>query len=180
MRGTPRVVRITLQAFQNILLSAIEVFKKECLGYLVGYRGEEWIVWNAAPYQTAERSFVTTEVQLQKVECVARFAELFLPGLEVIGDYHSHAQWGTRLRRPLPSEMDRVDARPNMLSLIVAVNELPERAEEARWRVERAHRVLRGELGKYHFELAGYYSPNYGVMCKVPLTLEPENLVELA
>jgi len=49
-------VYLSENAFVDLLLSSAEVYKKECLGFLLGYRLEDrFIVEHAFSFQTADR-----------------------------------------------------------------------------------------------------------------------------
>ena len=56
-------VYISSNAFWALLISAIEVYKKECFGLLLGYRdsGNIYIVEHAISYQTANRRHTSVE-----------------------------------------------------------------------------------------------------------------------
>src|SRR5437867_9295537 len=54
------ITYISQNAFWGLLISAVEVYKRECFGLLIGYRDrkgpqEMYIVEHALPYQTARR-----------------------------------------------------------------------------------------------------------------------------
>lgn len=53
-----RAVYISTDAFWSLSLAAVEVFKKECFGFLVGFQGpDRWVVQRAVAHQTATRSY---------------------------------------------------------------------------------------------------------------------------
>ena len=56
-------VYISTNAFWALLVSAIEVYKKECFGILLGYRDSSdiYIVEHAISYQTAHRRHTSVE-----------------------------------------------------------------------------------------------------------------------
>ncbi|PYS02734.1 MAG: hypothetical protein DMG12_13435 [Acidobacteria bacterium] len=56
-------VYISANAFWALLISAIEVYKRECFGLLLGYRDSNniYIVEHAISYQTANRSHTSVE-----------------------------------------------------------------------------------------------------------------------
>lgn len=168
----PSRVFITTDALRDIILAATEVYKKETLGYLIGIKGEDsWTILDAAPYQTAEKTFTGTGVRQQKIDLIAKLAVQFNSNFVLLGDFHSHTQWGDRLRRAMPSEEDLADAQPSDLYVIIAVNELPKKMRQRQWRVLRRSFVLTGALDKFHFDIAAYYCPQFGKLIKVPLKL---------
>jgi hypothetical protein len=156
-----------------MILAATEVYKKETLGYLIGLKGEaEWAILNAAPYQTAEKSFTGSAVRQEKTELVHRLAEQFSADFCLLGDFHSHAQWGDLLRRAMPSDEDIADGQPGFLYVIIAINDLPKEMRRKQWRISRRSLVLSGTVSKYHIEVAAFYCPRLGRLVKVPMALQ--------
>ncbi|MFN3481249.1 MAG: hypothetical protein ACK415_12810, partial [Thermodesulfovibrionales bacterium] len=87
-------VYLSENAFMDILLSSAEVYKRECLGYLLGYRLEDrFIIEHAFSFQTANRrhkGVVFHDKNHKKIEpIIERFEKL-----QIIGDFHSHTQFG--------------------------------------------------------------------------------------
>jgi len=169
----PRRVIISVSALRDIILAATEVYKKETLGYLVGIKGKEaWTILNAAPYQTAEKTFTGSAVKQDKIDLMKALAKQFHEDFCLCGDFHSHAQWGDQLRRAMPSDEDVADAEPGYLYIIIAVNDLPKEMRQKQWRISRRRMILSGTIGKYHIEVAAFYCPEFGRLVKVPLTLQ--------
>ena len=78
----------------SLLISSAEVFKKESLGYLLGYRLEDrFIIERAFSLQTARRkrrAVVLSHKDQKKIAPIlARFEKL-----QIIGDFHSHTSYG--------------------------------------------------------------------------------------
>src|SRR5438876_10862881 len=86
--GSLMEVYISSNAFWALLISAIQVYKKECFGLLLGYRDDNtYIVEHAISYQTANRRHTSVE----KNGRASRRMENFLanlPHLSLIGDFH--------------------------------------------------------------------------------------------
>ncbi|MHA2620141.1 MAG: Mov34/MPN/PAD-1 family protein [bacterium JZ-2024 1] len=159
---------------RDIILAATEVYKRETLGYLLGVIGEDgvWTILNAAPYQTAEKTFTGTAVRQQKIDLIAKLTEYFGTNFRLLGDFHSHAQWGDRLRRAMPSDEDVADAQPGFLYVIIALNDLPKEQRKSQWRISRNRMILSGSVGKFHFEISAYFCLRLRKLVKVPLTLQ--------
>src|SRR5512145_1430465 len=96
-------VYLSENAFIDLLLSSAEVYKKECLGFLLGYKLEDrFIIEHAFSFQTASRKpkgVVSHDRSHKKIEPIlSRFDRL-----QLIGDFHSHTQFGMHRGLPCPS-----------------------------------------------------------------------------
>jgi proteasome lid subunit RPN8/RPN11 len=85
-----------------MIWSALEVFKKECMGFILGFKpnknNKNYFVTEACPYQSLRRR-KNTEVELSQ-RTWERFDRLFFQKLveifpKCLGDFHSHPEWGT-------------------------------------------------------------------------------------
>src|SRR4051812_25295154 len=94
----PMTAYISQNAFWGLLISAAEVYKRECFGLLIGYRDRReerdmYIVEHALPYQTATRRHKGVASNPRAHRRIERFLRN-IPQLSVIGDFHSHTMWG--------------------------------------------------------------------------------------
>ena len=145
---------INLPAFLTIVTSAVEVFKKETIGYLIGIKGEnKFVVEYAIPYQTAESGFAHATVDLKKAGKVNAILRKVSEGLEYIGDFHSHTVFGESAARVVPSRDDLVTSVIGELNIIVAVNA---NKRSVKWR-ESDRGILVGTVGDYRIEIGGFY-----------------------
>jgi proteasome lid subunit RPN8/RPN11 len=118
---------ISQNAFWGLLISAVEVYKRECFGLLIGYRDRRgpdgmYIVEHAVPYQTAGRKHkgvVSNPRAHKRIEGFLRS----IPQLSVIGDFHSHTMWGYSRAASHPSETDLEGMEPENTYVIVSVND---------------------------------------------------------
>jgi proteasome lid subunit RPN8/RPN11 len=115
-------VYLSENAFLDLLLSSAEVYKRECLGFLLGYKLEDrFIIEHAFSVQTANRKHkgvVFNKKNHKKIEPIlARFNKL-----QKIGDFHSHTQFGPTKGLPIPSPEDIKEMVPGRIYLIVAIN----------------------------------------------------------
>src|SRR3989337_176449 len=99
-------VYLSENAFIDLLLSSAEVYKKECLGFLLGYKLEDrFIIEHAFSLQTASRKLKgvsSLDRSHKRIEPIlARFDRL-----QIIGDFHSHTQFGVNKGLPTPSRED--------------------------------------------------------------------------
>ena len=82
-------VYISSNAFWALLISAIEVYKRECFGLLLGYRDtNNYIVEHAISYQTANRRHTSVERGSHPLPAAQRHH----PGLRSIGDRNMAAE----------------------------------------------------------------------------------------
>jgi proteasome lid subunit RPN8/RPN11 len=150
-------VYISANAFWALLISAIEVYKKECFGILLGYRdGNVYIVEHAVSYQTANRRHTSVEKNKRASQRMDKFLRN-LPHLSFVGDYHSHTGWGDLKGVGNPSTQDIVDMSPNNLYLIIVAND---KRRNTAWQYN-GDGTLSGTVDDYHFRIGGYYLDDY-------------------
>ncbi len=152
----PLKAYLSENAFMELLLSSAEVFKKECLGYLLGYRLEDrFIIEHAFPLQSAKRrprGVMFHHRNHKKIEpLLSKFEKL-----QIIGDFHSHTQFGELKGIPIPSPEDIRGMEAEELYIIVAINNL----EQSRpWRENRDGNIS-GSLGDFFFKISAYFYPH--------------------
>jgi proteasome lid subunit RPN8/RPN11 len=115
-------VYLSENAFIDLLLSSAEVYKKECLGFLLGYKLEDrFIIEHAFSFQTASRKpkgVASLDGSHKKIEPIlARLGRL-----QIIGDFHSHTQFGVNKGLPNPSQEDIDGMTTGDIYVIVAIN----------------------------------------------------------
>jgi hypothetical protein len=145
---------LQLPAFMAIVSSAVESFRKETIGYLIGLKSDhKFRVEYAIPYLTAESGFAHATLDLKRTQRINDILKKFSEGLEYIGDYHSHTLFGDNTATVKPSSSDLGTTSAGELNLICAIN-LKQRS--VAWR-ENRHGSLVGSVGEYHIEIGGYY-----------------------
>ncbi len=150
---------LELPAFLAIASSSVEVFAKETMGYLLGIKGEKkFLVRYAIPFQTGERGFAHATIELDRVARINEILKELSEGLELIGDFHSHTQFGNSLAAVTPSDADLMSSLPGKLNMICAVNQ---KKRKTMWR-ENFRRNLVGTVGAYHITISGYYVAEAG------------------
>src|SRR5207245_6493315 len=109
-----------------LLISTVEVYKRECFGLLLGYRdtgnvtGNIYIVEHAISYQTANRRHTSVEKNGRASRRMEKFLAN-LPHLSLIGDFHSHTGWGDLKGVGNLSSQDVIDMiHGNVYVIIVA------------------------------------------------------------
>jgi len=115
-------VHLSEMAFTGMVLAALEAFRKESYGLLLGQTTTRGVVVQyAVPYQTARRH--TSWVQ--RNEPAHRRMEVFLKNLHhlnLIGDFHSHTVRGEHKALCRLSAVDKEGLRRNDVCLVVALN----------------------------------------------------------
>lgn len=151
-------VYISSNAFWALLISAIEVYKRECFGLLLGYRDHPnlYILDHAISYQTANRRHTSVEKNGRASRRMEKFLAN-LPHLSVIGDFHSHTGWGDLKGVGNLSTQDLVDMIPGNLYLIIVAND---KRRHASWQYN-GDGTLSGTVDEYHFRIGGYYLDDY-------------------
>lgn len=144
-----KVAYIKERAFLAMVLSSIEVYKHETLGLLLGYKGgNEFIVEYAIPFQTSIKGYSWVS---PKPTISERIKELVknLP-VQVIGDFHSHTEFGEHKAVPIPSGDDIADMEKGNIYIIVAVND---KEKDEKWGYGKNGEIS-GTLGDYHLSIA--------------------------
>jgi proteasome lid subunit RPN8/RPN11 len=137
-----------------MVVSSVEVYPKECLGVLLGYRAwhsldktRRAIIEHAISYQTAERTRNTVEVK-EKHELRCKDMLYRLCSLESIGDFHSHPDTTTSL-----TPADKKSMEAGNVEIVVATSE---KKRTTPWRYNLSKKELSGVFGNYRFDVAAY------------------------
>ena len=152
-------VYISANAFWALLISAIEVYKRECFGLLLGYRDSSniYIIEHAISYQTAQRTHSSVEKNRRASKRITKFLAN-MPQLSTIGDFHSHTAWGDLKSVGTPSTQDVIDMTPDNLSLIIVAND---KRRSTGWQYN-SNGALSGTVDDYHFSIGAYYLDDSG------------------
>lgn len=140
-------------AFIDLLLSSAEVYKSECLGFLLGYKLEDrFIVEHAFSFQTASRKLkgvISHDRRHKQIEPIlARFDRL-----QIIGDFHSHTQFGMHKGLPNPSQEDIDGMKAHHIYLIVAINN---NRKTMSW-AENRDSTISGSVDNFFFKISAYF-----------------------
>ena len=150
-------VFLSEDAFMDLLLSSAEVYKKECLGYMLGYRLEDrFIIEHAFSLQTARRKLrgvVFHHKDHKKIQAIlSKFEKL-----QIVGDFHSHTPYGEEKGVPIPSPEDIEGMEPDNLYIIVAINDL---LHSRPWKENRDGNIS-GSMGDFFFKISAYFYPDF-------------------
>jgi proteasome lid subunit RPN8/RPN11 len=152
-------IYLSENAFVGLLVSTIEVYRKECFGVLLGQSTADRVhVDFVVPYQTANRKFGEVHVDLmrsQRVEQAVRTTSRW----ECMGDYHSHPMYGTVRATTTLSKVDRKFFKDGNVAIVVAINDT---ARQRRWNYVQGGGVS-GSINGYNIRIAGYNKVNGGI-----------------
>jgi proteasome lid subunit RPN8/RPN11 len=146
-------VYLSENAFIDLLLSSAEVYKSECLGFLLGYKLEDrFIVEHAFSLQTASRKpkgVKSPDRSHKQIEPIlARLGRL-----QIIGDFHSHTQFGVNKGLPNPSQEDIDGMTTGDVYVIVAINN----NRKTRSWGENRDSTISGSVDNFFFKISAYF-----------------------
>ena len=155
------IVYIEKEPFLGMLLGAIDPFKRECLGYIFGKkpsRGDNsYIVESAVLVQSAQMrknsEIEQSQLSLRRMNAIFRDYKSLYP---LIGDFHSHPEWGKHDGSPELTNKDIADmkeAEPGYLGIVIGVS-TRERQPLLSWQTVGGY--VKGSLSKYIFEVSVY------------------------
>lgn len=163
------IAYISQNAFWGLLLSAVEVYKRECFGLLIGYRDQQagkdmFIVEHAIPFQSAGRKHKGVVANPRAHRRIERFLAR-IPQMSVIGDFHSHTMWGYTRAASHPSDTDREGMEAGSVYIILSVND---RLREVPWNYNDDG-SLSGTTDDHYFRLTAYTVTDGGETRRSPI-----------
>lgn len=148
-------VYLSENVFLGLILSAIEVYKSECYGLLLGLRtNDKFIIEFAIPYQSAKRGRTWAELRDDKWRIISKIVKNF-PKLDVIGDFHSHTMFGESRADVSLGKEDIEYMSESELQMVVAIND---KLRSQIWNNNR-NGTISGTIDRYHCKIAAYYLP---------------------
>jgi len=146
-------VFIEERVFMSVIMSAAEVYKFESYGCLLGHQTEHSVlVDNALPYQSAERTFSTVDLKDKQRNRIGEILNTF-PKQNIIGEFHSHPQYGNVKGDIILSSSDIKSINGNNIEIIVAIND---KKRNQKWGYNQDLSIS-GTFAKYHIRMAAYY-----------------------
>ena len=144
---------ISERTFTGMVISSIEVYKRECLGVLLGIQSNRKIVVeHAIPLQAvAERTFSMVRANWKK-EMKVKEAIPKLMHLDCLGYFHSHPQWGEIKGTAELSQADKESMDAKDIEIVVAINN---KKYHKAWKAKNGE--LFGSICDYSMRLAGFY-----------------------
>lgn len=146
-------VYLSETAFVDLLLSAAEVYKRESLGILLGYKPEgRFIIEHAFSFQTARRKHKGVIFAHKNHKKIEPILDKF-DRLQIVGDFHSHTQFGEAKGLPIPSDEDIKEMKEGQVYLIIAINN---NEKTLNWG-ENRDGTISGSAGEFFFKIAAYF-----------------------
>jgi proteasome lid subunit RPN8/RPN11 len=137
-----------------MVIAAIEVFQKETLGILLGYQSDQsYVIQNAITYQTTDRYNALVARNDNAHRRIEAFLQNTISHARIIGDFHSHPQYGKNRGGFEPSKEDLEEMREGSIYLIVEINK---KSRERYWDYN-ADGTMSGTVGGYYLKLAAWY-----------------------
>jgi len=140
-------------AFWGMLVSTIESYKKETLGLLLGYKNETgFVVQHAIGYKTSASKYRGVSVTQRAHKKIEKFFDK-LPHMDIIGDFHSHPQWGNIKGNVLLSTTDILEIYPDNVYVILQIND---KAKRKYWDYHQGGKVLSGTIDDYFIKVVAW------------------------
>ncbi len=153
-------VIIRSRALTQMLGYAIEVYKNECTGVLMGdsFRTAGKVVINSAvALQTAEREYTGVTPKWHRYDRITEVLS-FLSLDWIVGEFHSHTDYRNKRPSYRLSDPDKEYIQSihhtGEIELVIALYRKKRKRE---WEYTNNARVLKGTLGKYSIEIGAYY-----------------------
>ena len=157
-------VYLSENAFIGLLVSTVEVYRRECFGILLGHREPERIMVDfVVPYQSAQRKFQEVHMdwhRSQRIEEAVRVTSRW----EMVGDYHSHPMYGEKKATTKLSGVDIKDFRDEGTSIIVAIND---GHRQQHWGYVKGG-LISGSINGYSIRMVSYHKEGEAIV-RVPL-----------
>lgn len=153
---TPTVY-VEKEPFLEMILASVETFKRECFGYVFGYKPSNkrnsYIITSVMPIQLTKKRhnglIEQSDVSLRNmVGCLYKYPALF----PIIGDFHSHPEWGSHKRIARLSEGDITDMIRSGYALGVVIKISLINKERILWQ-RGSDGGIKGSLADYKFHL---------------------------
>lgn len=158
----PPVVHVEKEPFEQMLLAAVDPFKKECFGYIFGKKpsrtGNEYVVSKIQIVQSVIRPHKFTEVEHMK-RSKKRMFDIFraYPKLyPLMGDFHSHPEYGSDQRSVELSVHDIQDMSVSSWCEIAFVVRISSRSTERLEWISKSGGGVRGSFGDYVVDINVY------------------------
>ncbi len=149
-----KIVYISGDAFLSMVIAAVEVFRKETLGILLGYKSENsFVVENAIAYQTSDRYASLVHRNDNAHKRIASFLKNVNSPSKIIGDFHSHTQFGKNKGGFIPSREDIDEMKNGGVYFIIEINR---KTKTQMWDYNRSG-TMSGTVGDYFIKLAAWY-----------------------
>lgn len=149
-----KIIFISGDAFLGMVIAAVEVFRKETLGILLGYKSDNsLIVENAIAYQTSDRYASLVHRNDNAHKRIESFLKNVNSPSKIIGDFHSHTQFGNSKGGFVPSKEDTSEMKNGGVYCIIEINR---KTRTQTWDYNR-NGTMSGTVGDYFIKIAAWY-----------------------
>src|SRR3989338_7808495 len=130
----------------NIILSAVEVYKKETYGILLGERrGKHIRVNQAVSFQSANRDYEYVSMDTARENRMNHILK-HVSGMKIVGDFHSHPDYPEKLSAHDTEELKK--ASEHMVSVLVLIKKTN---VSRKWKYDAGSRRMAGVLAGRYF-----------------------------
>ena len=141
-----RTVVISTPAFLSMVISSIEVHKKETSGIVIGSKKKNtYYASHAVNFQSAKRDYDFIEMDLKRIYRINSILK-YLIHKKVIGDFHSHADGPSKLSKHDKKEL--IDEGADFVSILLVVKKL-KKDKIIKWKYGKNHQNASGSLGRF-------------------------------
>ncbi|MFQ5840310.1 MAG: Mov34/MPN/PAD-1 family protein [Candidatus Methylomirabilales bacterium] len=146
-------VYLSENAFIGLLVSTVEVYRRECFGILLGHSTPDRVyVEFAVPYQTANRKYRKVHIDWKRSQRVEEAVHT-TTRWQCVGDYHSHPMYGTIRATTQLSKEDKQYFTDGTVGIVVAVNDT---SRSRPWSYVKGGTVS-GSINGYSIRIAAHY-----------------------
>ncbi|MFX1519888.1 MAG: hypothetical protein ACFFCD_08200 [Promethearchaeota archaeon] len=148
------VVFLTSDAFISLIVSSIEIYRKEAAGILTGdyiFNSDTYYIKGAIPLQSANRKFSEVEYHLARTQRMRENLELCLS--DFVGYFHSHPQYFNMKITSELSQADKDSMEEGDFEIIVSIKDLK---RYSLWVFKKKTMELSGCVGNYALSISAY------------------------
>ncbi|MDI6851814.1 MAG: Mov34/MPN/PAD-1 family protein [bacterium] len=145
-------------AFLSMIVSAVETYKLENYGLLLGYKlNYGYVIEHAIPIVSAKRSPFSVELNRKRERRVIEIIKNLQMGLEIIGDFHSHTGLKNLPAEAVPSPDDLDTMERGKVYIIISVNESPFKSQAfSKWSYLNEGTGIKGTVWGLNIEVKAY------------------------
>ena len=150
----------------STILSALEVYKKETYGILLGRKRNGAIMLDqAATFQTAVRDYEYVSLDKARENRINNTLR-YISGMKVVGDFHSHPDGPDKLSKHDMKELHK--GGKDDVSLLLFVKKSP---TKQKWKYDVSRRRISGTAGGYFIGISVWiYDYKNDKAVKIPLS----------
>lgn len=142
-------VIINTDALLSLILSSIEVYKRETFGIILGTKkGKVVRVMRAIPYLTAKRDYEYTSINIHRERRI-NSALAFLTAQKILGDYHSHPEGPDLLGKHDRKELMKMNEE--YVAILVSVKKIRPAQKSKKWKNNQRDLSICGPIANKYF-----------------------------